>query len=63
MTYDLKTGYRWLCLVTTYTMFFFCEALAQLEAKREGERTPPPCAVEGRKMACAGESKNLAWLR
>ena len=38
LTYDLKTGYRWLRLVTTYTMLllFFCEALAQLRAKREG---------------------------
>ena len=47
-----KLGNRWLRLVTTYTTFFFREALAQLGAEREGA---PPCAVEGRQMACAGE--------
>ena len=40
MTYDLKTGYRWFRLVTTYTMVFFREALAQLGAKREEGRIP-----------------------
>ena len=42
---------------------FFREALAQLGAKHEGGAHPPPCAVKGRKMACAGEGKNLTWPR
>ena len=35
---------------------FFLEALAQSGAKRQGGTyLPPPCAVEGCGMACAGE--------
>ena len=35
-----KLGNRWLRLVTTYTTFFFREALAQLGAEREGVAPP-----------------------
>ena len=43
LTYDLKTGYHWLRLVTTYTMFFpfFLEAPAQLGPNARGSAPTP----------------------
>ena len=41
LTYDLKTGYRWLRLVTTYTMFFFSARLwLNYEPNATGGCTP-----------------------
>ena len=55
-------GYRWLRLVTNYTMFFSREARAQLGAKREGggsHQPLPPRAVEGRKWPVLAGVKRL----
>ena len=46
MTYDLKIGYHSLPLVTSSTLFFFCEALRQLGAKRQGGHTPTVCVMK-----------------
>ena len=40
MTYNLQIEYRWLGLVTIYTLFSLRDSLAQLRAKREGVAPP-----------------------